>query len=85
MQALLDHITPNIRSVIINFKEQSIDLSFVFDSKPEIDDEDYENAEDVRKKMQRDFPLETVILHCIHISSTEYPVKKGDAVFIRKI
>jgi hypothetical protein len=82
MRALLDHITHNIESVNVDLKGHNIDLYLVFRSVT-IEDEDYENAEEVRRKMQEECPLDKITLHCIHIISKEYPVTKGESVFIR--
>ena len=85
MGALLGHITANIDAIIVDWGEQKIDLYFVFDSTPVIGNEDYENVEDVKKKMQQKFPFDTIILHCLQADSKEFPVKKGEAVYIRKL
>ena len=83
MNALLDHVTSNIRLVSVKLEPANVGLYFVFDK--EIDPLDLRNAEEVKILLQKDFPSDTIILHCLRIDSHERPWLGGPmGVFMRK-
>jgi hypothetical protein len=82
MHALIDHVTSNIRLVSIKVEKKKIDLYFIFDG--EIASQDLQNAEEVKNKVQVDYPLDTVILHCLRIDAPERPRIGALGIFMRK-